>query len=134
MALASEENRMNQEWTAVRCPDGKIDGLRQDMLRDAERLVSAVGDGKHGELVRLAQRLLATAREQFEAEERRLREQKSPSLVRHAREHDRFLADLGAMVAIASRGDTRGLGELKPERWIPEWLSAHARTDRDLMS
>ncbi len=125
---------MNQEWTAVRCPDGKIDGLRRNLLRDAEQLVAAVGTGKTGELARLAQQLLATAREQFEAEERRLRDQKSPSLVRHAREHDRFLADLGAMVAIASRGDTRGLGELKPERWIPEWLRAHARTDRDLAS
>ncbi len=123
---------MNQEWTAVRCPDGKIDGLRRNLLRDAEQLVAAVGTGKTGELARLAQQLLATAREQFEAEERRLRDQKSPSLVRHAREHDRFLADLGAMVAIASRGDARGLGELRPERWIPEWLSAHARTDRDL--
>jgi hemerythrin len=123
---------MNQEWTAVRCPDGRIDGLRQSMLRSAEQLVGALAAGERGELLRLAQQLLATAREQFEAEERRLRDQKSPSLVRHAREHDRFLADLGAMVAIASRGDARGLGELKPERWIPEWLSAHARTDRDL--
>ncbi len=123
---------MNQEWTAVRCPDGRIDGLRQSMLRNAERLVGAVAAGEPGELLRQAQQLLAIAREQFEAEERRLRDQKSPSLVRHAREHDRFLADLGAMVAIASRGDTRGLGELRPERWIPEWLSAHARTDHDL--
>jgi hemerythrin len=125
---------MNQEWTAIRCPDGKIDGLRKTMLRNAEQLVSAVGDGKPGELVRLAQQLLATAREQFEAEERRLREGRSPSLVRHAREHDRFLADLGALVSLASRGDARGLGQLKPERWIPEWLAAHARTDRDLLA
>jgi hemerythrin len=123
---------MNQEWSSVTCPDGKIDGLRKAMLRDAERLVSAVGEGKPGELARLAQQLLATAREQFEAEERRLRDQKAPSLVRHAREHDRFLADLGALVALASRGDASGLSALRPERWIPDWLSAHARTDRDL--
>ncbi len=123
---------MNQEWSSVTCPDGKIDGLRKTMLRDAERLVSAVGEGKPGELARLAQQLLATAREQFEAEERRLRDQKAPSLVRHAREHDRFLADLGALVALASRGDASGLSALRPERWIPDWLSAHARTDRDL--
>ena len=123
---------MNQEWNAVTCPDVRIDDLRKAMLRDAERLVSAVGEGKHAELARLAQKLLATAREQFEAEERRLRDQKAPSLVRHAREHDRFLADLGALVALASRGDAHGLTALRPERWIPEWLSAHARTDRDL--
>jgi hemerythrin len=123
---------MNQEWTAVTCPDGRIDGLRKALLRDAEQLVSAVAEGKRGELQRLAQQLLATAREQFEAEERRLREQKAPSLVRHAREHDRFLADLGALVALASRGDAGGLTALRPERWIPDWLSAHARTDRDL--
>jgi hemerythrin len=123
---------MNQEWTAVTCPDARIDDLRKAMLRDAERVVSAVGEGKPGELARLAQQLLTTAREQFEAEERRLREHKAPSLVRHAREHDRFLADLGALVAIASRGDVHGLSALRPERWIPDWLSAHARTDRDL--
>ena len=125
---------MNQEWTSVSCPDGKIDHLRKAMLRDAERLVSAVGDGKPGELARLAQQLLATAREQFEAEERRLREKKAASLVRHAREHDRFLADLGALASLASRGDASGLSALRPERWIPDWLSAHARTDRDLAS
>lgn len=125
---------MNHEWVAVSCPDGRIDGLRRTMLRDAEQLVSAVRQGTPVELLRLAQQLLATAREEFEAEERRLRERRSPSLVRHAREHDRFLADLGAMVAIASRGDSRSLGELRPERWIPEWLSAHARTDQDLAS
>ncbi len=123
---------MNQEWTAVRCPDGKIDGLRKALLQHAEQLVAALRGGDRAELARLAQQLLATARTQFEAEERRLRDRKAPSLVRHAREHDRFLADLGAMVAFVARGDTRGLGELRPERWIPDWLSAHARTDRDL--
>ncbi len=123
---------MNQEWTAVVCPDEKIDALRKVMLRDAEQLVSALGSGKHGALAGLAQKLLATAREQFEAEERRLREARAPSLVRHAREHQRFLADLGAMISLASRGDASGVVALKPDRWIPEWLSAHARTDRDL--
>lgn len=123
---------MNQEWTAVVCPDERIDALRRAMLRDAERLVSALGNGEHGRLAGLAQQLHTTAREQFEAEERRLREVKAPSLVRHAREHQRFLADLGAMISLASRGDASGVVALKPERWIPEWLSAHARTDRDL--
>ena len=123
---------MNQEWTAVVCPDERIDGLRKAMLRDAERLVSSLRNGDSHTLAGLAQQLLSTAREQFDAEERRLREARAPSLVRHAREHQRFLADLGAMVALASRGVAGGVVALKPERWIPEWLSAHARTDRDL--
>ncbi len=123
---------MDQEWTAVTCPDQRIDALRKTMLRDAERLVQAVGSGQHGALGGLAQQLLTTAREQFEAEERRLRATRAPSLVRHAREHQRFLADLGAMIALAARGDARGVVALKPDRWIPEWMSAHARTDRDL--
>jgi hemerythrin len=125
---------MNHEWTAVVCPDPKIDALRKAMLRDAERLVSALGKGERGSLAGIAQQLLATAREQFDAEERRLREAGAASLLRHAREHQRFLADLGAMISLASRGDARGVVELKPERWIPEWLAAHARTDRDLVS
>jgi len=125
---------MKQEWTSVVCPDHKIDALRQAMLRDAEKLVSALGSREHGTLAGLAQQLLATAREQFEAEERRLRDAKAPSLVRHAREHQRFLADLGAMISLASRGDASGVVALRPERWIPEWLSAHARTDRDLVA
>lgn len=123
---------MDHEWTAVVCPDERIDALRKAMLRDAQRLVQALGSGQNGALAGLAQQLLATAREQFEAEERRLREARAPSLVRHAREHQRFLADLGAMIALAARGDASGVVALKPERWIPEWLSAHARTDRDL--
>ncbi len=125
---------MNREWTAVVCPDQRIDALRKAMLRDAERLVSAFGKGEHGSLAGIAQQLLATAREQFEAEERRLQETRAASLVRHAREHQRFLADLGAMISLASRGDASGVVALRPERWIPEWLSAHARTDRDLTS
>ena len=123
---------MNREWTSVACPDEKIDALRRTLLCDAERLVAAVGAAKPVELASLAQQLLSTAREQFEAEESRLRETRAPSLVRHSREHQRFLADLGAMIAIASRGDRRGMVALRPERWIPEWLSAHARTDSDL--
>jgi len=123
---------MNREWTSVACPDEKIDTLRRMLLRDAERLVAAVGAAKPVELASLAQQLLSTAREQFEAEERRLRAVRAPSFVRHSKEHQRFLADLGAMVAIASRGDGRGVVALRPDRWIPQWLSAHARTDRDL--
>jgi hemerythrin len=123
---------MNQEWTAIACPDARIDSLRKDLLRDAERLVAALGEGRHRELVSLARQVLLTAREQFEAEERRLRDQQAPSLLRHAREHERFLADISAVVALATRGDTPGVVALKPEQWIQEWLAAHARTDRDL--
>ena len=125
---------MNHEWAAVVCADGRIDSLRRTLLRHAERLVAAVGAGEHGLLAGLAQQLMSTAREQFEAEERHLREAKAPSLVRHAREHQRFLADLGAVIALATRGDRPGVSALRPERWIPDWLSAHARTDLDLAS
>ncbi len=52
--------------------------------------------------------------------------------MRHAKEHERFLADMSAVVALASRGDTHGVVALRPERWIHEWLAAHARTDCDL--
>lgn len=123
---------MNRAWTAVVCPDETIDRLRKTMLLDAERLLAALGAAENGKLAGLAQQLLETARAQFDAEERRLRTAAAPSLVRHAREHQRFLADLGAMIALAARGDASGVVALKPERWIPEWLSAHARTDRDL--
>lgn len=123
---------MNQAWTAVVCPDEKIDKLRRALLREANQLVSAVNSAEHARLAALAQRLFSTAREQFEAEERRLREASAPSLVRHTGEHQRFLADLGAMISLASRGDGRGVEALKPQRWIPDWLSAHAETDRDL--
>jgi hemerythrin len=125
---------MNREWTAVVCPDPKIDALRKALLRDAERLLAALGKGERGSLAGIAQQLLSTAREQFDAEERRLKEAGAASLVRHAREHQRFLADLGAMISLASRGDAKGVVELRPERWIPEWLAAHARTDRDLVN
>ncbi len=123
---------MSHEWAAVMCPDEKIDALRKATLRAAEKVVSAASSGEHGDLAPLAQKLLSTAREQFEAEERRLREARAPSLVRHIHEHERFLADLGAMVSLATRGDAGGVVALRPERWIPDWMSAHASTDRDL--
>ena len=123
---------MNHEWNTIACPDGRIDSLRKELLRDAEQLVAAVGARKNRDLLALAGKLLATAREQFQAEERRLREARAPSLVRHAGEHERFLTDVGAIVALAARGDTDGVVALRPERFIPDWLSAHARTDRDL--
>ncbi|HVO19727.1 MAG TPA: hemerythrin family protein [Anaeromyxobacter sp.] len=123
---------MNQEWTAVACPDVRIDSLRRELLRDAEQLVAAVDAHRYRELLSLAGKLLATAREQFQAEERRLREARAPSLVRHAGEHERFLTDVGSIVALAAQGDTDGVEALRPERFIPDWLSAHARTDRDL--
>jgi hemerythrin len=123
---------MNHEWTAIACPDGRIDSLRKELLCDAEQLVAAVGARKDREVLALAGKLLATAREGFQAEERRLREARSPSLVRHAGEHERFLTDVGAIVALAAKGDTGGVVALRPERFIPDWLSAHARSDRDL--
>ncbi len=123
---------MYEEWNAVVCHDEKIDGLRAAMARDAERLVSALRAGHLGTVASLSQQLVSTARQQFEAEERRLREAGSPTLVRHAREHQRFLADLGAMAALAARGDLRDVAALRPEQWIPAWLAAHARTDGGL--
>lgn len=123
---------MYEEWNAVVCRDERIDGLRAAMARDAEKLVSALGAGRLGAVASLAQQLVSTARQQFEAEERRLREAKSPTLVRHTREHQRFLADLGAMAALAARGDLRDVVALRPERWLPAWLAAHARTDNGL--
>jgi hemerythrin len=125
---------MNQEWTAVVCPDGKIQALRTALMEDAERLVSALGKGQHEQLDTLARQLLATAQRQFQAEEQRLRGAGAPSLERHSMEHERFLADLGAMLSLATRGDTRGVVALKPDRWIPDWLAAHACTDRDLVA
>lgn len=123
---------MYEEWNAVVSRDDRIDGLRAAMARDAERLVSALRAGHLGSVASLAQQLVSTARQQFEAEERRLREAGSPTLVRHAREHQRFLADLDAMATLAARGDIGDVVALRPERWIPAWLAAHARTDSGL--
>jgi hemerythrin len=123
---------MNEEWIAIECPDGKLKAMRAALSEDAERLVTAVDTGEHRHLAALARKLLKAAQEQFRAEEERLRGVEAPSLERHRQEHERFLADLGSLLALAARGDTPGVVALRPERWIPEWLSAHAHTDRDL--
>jgi hemerythrin len=126
---------MNAQWTAIACPDARIDALRKDLLRGADAVVlAAARAAPPAELAPLAQTLLETARAEFEAEERRLRDARSLTLVRHATEHERFLSDLAALVATAARGNAVAVRALRPERWIPEWLSAHAGTDRDLAS
>jgi hemerythrin len=126
---------MNAQWTAIACPDAHIDALRKDLLRGADAVVlAAARAAPPAELARLAQALLETARAEFEAEERRLRAARSLTLVRHATEHERFLSDLAALAATAARGNAVAVRALRPERWIPEWLSAHAGTDRDLAS
>jgi len=123
---------MNHKWTAEDCPDPKMGELRNEMLQHADRLVSALPGAKLASVARLAEKLLSTARRTFDAEERRLRERSAQSLVRHAREHERFLADLGALVALASSGDAKAVAALRAERFIPEWIAAHAGTDRDV--
>lgn len=123
---------MVREWNLVACPDGEIVALRTQLAQGASQLVAALGNGGRRELPALAEELLSTARRQFAAEERRLRDGRAPSLLRHAHEHERFLADLTALAGLAAQGDDAGLAALRPERWIPAWLTAHARTDRDL--
>jgi hemerythrin len=124
---------MNSLWTAIACPDARIDALRRDLLRGAESLVAAAASAAPpAEVARLTQALLEIARAQFAAEEQRLGAARSLTLVRHAHEHQRFLADLEALAATAARGNAAALRALRPERWIPEWLAAHAGTDRDL--
>jgi len=124
---------MNAQWTAVACPDPRIDTLRKQLLHGAEALIEAAArSAAPADVARFARALLDTARAQFEAEEQRLRAGRSLSLVRHAQEHARFLSDLAALAATAAHGDAAALRALRPERWIPDWLSAHSGTDRDL--
>lgn len=124
---------MDAQWTALAFPDARLASLHQELLRDAEALVTAAArPAATGELAQLALSLLDTARVQFEAEERRLRAGRARSLVRHAHQHQRFLSDLTALATTAARGDAAGLRALRPERWIPDWLVAHAGTDREL--
>ena len=123
---------MNREWTAEDCPDATTGTLRDEMLSEADELVSAFEGAELASVARLAERLLATARRTFGLEERRLRTADAKSLVRHAREHERFLRDLGTLVTLASRGDAEAVAALRADRFIPEWLAAHARTDRGL--
>ncbi|MGC3999219.1 MAG: hypothetical protein QM767_17985 [Anaeromyxobacter sp.] len=120
------------EWTAVTCPDATIDVLRKQFADQAERLLAAVGKATPHVIAGLASRLLETSQQLFEREERRLAEGKASSLVRHAHEHGRFLADLAELAELAQSGDAAGLETLRPQRWLKSWIAAHARTDKDL--
>ncbi|HET6411883.1 MAG TPA: hypothetical protein VFG53_07465 [Anaeromyxobacter sp.] len=123
---------MNREWTTEDCPDATTGTLRDEMRREVDELVSALEGEELASVARLAGRLLATARRTFDLEEERLSTADAKSLVRHAREHERFLEDLGTLVTLASRGDGEAVAALRADRFIPEWLAAHARTDRGL--
>ncbi|BDG01036.1 hemerythrin domain-containing protein [Anaeromyxobacter oryzae] len=110
----------------------QIELLREELFVRAECLLEALDAGRRAELPALLQRLAAAARAQFDAEERMLKETDARSLVRHAHEHAKFLADLDVITEHARRGEAGELEALRPTAWLMAWLAAHGRTDRDL--
>lgn len=110
----------------------EIDRHQRDLFAAADRLVSAAGAGD-GELEALVRKLLETARAQFAAEERWLRAANEPAVVRHAHEHQRFLADLLSIADQLARGDRAAVDRLDVARFVGAWITLHVtRSDRDV--
>lgn len=125
---------MSIEWTpSVAVGIEEIDRQQRELYAAAGRLVAATGAGD-GELEALVRRLLETAREQFEAEERCLADAGDAALVRHAREHQRFLEDLAIIAEQLAEGRRDAVERLDVARFVGAWIAAHVtRSDRDLV-
>jgi hemerythrin len=121
---------MHAKWTAA--APAPLDTLREALFVRAECFLEALDGGRRAELPALVERVADAARAQFAAEERMLEETRAPSLVRHAQEHAKFLADLEVIADHARRHDEAGLDALRPSAWLMAWLAAHGMTDRDL--
>jgi hemerythrin-like metal-binding protein len=111
----------------------ELDGLRQELVRRADQLVRAARGARAAEARAHVERVRELARTLFQAEERRLGEAGSLTLERHAREHARFLDDLAALGAEPGRRGEAALADVPVERFVREWLTAHATgTDLEL--
>ncbi|HTN52229.1 MAG TPA: hypothetical protein VML50_07500 [Anaeromyxobacter sp.] len=111
--------------------DDALAPLRAELQRRADALAAAAAGGAAA-LAGPVGRLSAAARALFELEERRLRDAGSPSLTRHAMEHERFLASLAEVVRLAGAGADAELAVLRPATFVGAWLDAHSRTDAEL--
>jgi hemerythrin-like metal-binding protein len=111
----------------------ELDGLREELVRRADQLVGAARAARTAEARAHVERVRELARALFEVEEQRLLAAGSLTLERHAREHARFLDDLAALGAELGRRGEAALAEVPVERFVREWLRAHAtRTDLEL--
>lgn len=122
------------EWTpSLSVGIEEIDRHQRDLYAAADRLVSAAGAG-NGELEAHLRRLLETARTQFSAEERWLREAQEPTIIRHAHEHRRFLDDLVEIADLLARGQREAVDALDVGKFVTAWIGSHvSRSDRDLL-
>jgi hemerythrin-like metal-binding protein len=111
----------------------ELDGLREELVRRADQLVGAARASRAIEARAHVERVRELARALFEAEEQRLVAARSLTLERHAREHARFLDDLAVLGAELGRRGDAALSEVPVERFVRDWLHAHAtRTDLEL--
>jgi hemerythrin-like metal-binding protein len=111
----------------------EIDAMQEELFRRAAHLVEAARSRKAAEARAHVARLNELARLLFESEEQLLREAGSLSLERHAREHQRFLADLALVSSELARSGPGALSDLGVARHVAAWLDAHVgQTDRDL--
>jgi hemerythrin-like metal-binding protein len=110
-----------------------IDSKQRDLLHRTNRVVETVRGGRVDEAVTRLELLRAAAAAQFADEETRLRDAGSPSLERHALEHERLLADLDDLADDLTRYGLAAVQKVRFTSWLPRWIDIHvARTHCDL--
>ncbi len=124
---------MRLEWTPyLSVGIDEIDRQQKELFAAAESVVSAVR-GSNRELETLVRRLVEVANAQFAAEERWMRAESAPAIVRHAHEHRRFVEDLTVVAEQLARGERAAVDALDLARFVPTWISSHVSgSDRDL--
>jgi hemerythrin-like metal-binding protein len=111
----------------------EIDVMQEELLDRASQLVEAAKARRVMEARAHVERMREVASHLFESEERHLRAAGCLTLVRHAGQHRRFLADLLQLGHELGRGEAGRLSELHAATYVASWLEAHlGHTDRDL--
>lgn len=111
----------------------EIDGLQFELFRRATQLVDAARGCRASEVRAHLVRLTEVAELLFDSEEQALRDAGARSLIRHAMEHRRFLADLSVVTEELGRRGSEVFEDLEVATHVTRWLDQHVgHTDRDL--
>ena len=127
---------MRTDWSQIPAAASgleAIDSLQIALFRSASQLAEAAQARRAEETRAHVAEVAELARTLFAQEERLLREARSLSLERHARQHERFLSDLEVVGEELERRGVGALAELQVANHVVAWLEAHVgQTDRDL--
>lgn len=112
-----------------------IDAQHEELFRRLDALIASIRGGRSREEVAHTLEFLgAYSREHFSAEEALMAEKGYPGIVDHRAEHERFGAELRALLAEYGRDGATASLIIRVNTQLTSWLRTHIyRTDRALV-